>query len=643
MTGWRVMVPVTAVTLLLIGAAEIVAAPRRGGSTGLIAARALALLAGVVPLLTFIEYVSDTRLGIESWFGVAFDPASATAGRMSPLTSVCLISLAIAVAASTDVRTRWLARVTAGAALLTAWLALLTIALDVERLADAPRFPGMALPTIGAIVVASWGAVIRTIDDPGFFRAAGVRSFREASALTLVFIVPLLLGWLRDVADPAMPQAVVTALLVMLVTSSLAAMVWHYALRLDAFRRDRERALVELEQRVEERTAELASRNAELKVSEDRLRDADRRKDEFLATLAHELRNPLAPIRTSVAVLKSDHVTEGERGEARVIIDRQVAQMGRLIDDLLDVSRITAGKLPMRRSQLQLAELLKLAIGTVQPHLDKARHRLTLSLPRQPVVIDGDGARLAQVFANLLHNACKYTEPAGEIAVSASLPNDVEVCIAVRDNGIGIPEEFLPRLFEKFSQFSPSMARSQGGLGLGLSLVQGIVAAHGGRVEARSAGLGRGSEFSVYLPAIVARDAHGRNQHAEQTGGDRVTRKVMVVDDNSDSAEAMAMLLRLHGHLVETAHDGEAALEIAERFQPDAMLLDLGMPKLDGFAVCQRVRQAPWGASVLLVAQTGWGQAQDRARAFEAGFDAHLTKPIDPDAVQEMLANFKPV
>jgi CheY-like chemotaxis protein len=263
-------------------------------------------------------------------------------------------------------------------------------------------------------------------------------------------------------------------------------------------------------------------------------------------------------------------------------------------------------------------------------------------MPPDPVAVDGDEARLSQVFANILHNACKYTEPGGTILVSVSVTRSDEVSISIRDNGIGIPPEFLPRLFDKFSQVAPALDRSEGGLGLGLSLVHGIVTMHGGRVEARSGGPQRGSEFIVHLPA--ARQPVASVASASLNGShDRVSRRVLVVDDNADSAESMAMLLRIQGHVIETAHDGEAALGIAERFRPDAILLDLGMPKLNGYEVCSRLRQFSWGRHVLVIAQTGWGQAQDRARSVEAGFDAHLTKPVDPDVVLTMLTNLKPV
>ncbi|HEX6213880.1 MAG TPA: ATP-binding protein, partial [Vicinamibacterales bacterium] len=466
---------------------------------------------------------------------------------------------------------------------------------------------------------------------------------RVGLMLLAAFAVPLVLGLLRDgLASTVSPQGT-TSVLVLLLATAMAAIVWQYGARMSALRHERERAFAELERRVAERTHELASRNAELRLSEDLLRDADRRKDEFLATLAHELRNPLAPIRSAVAVLQSLGVADDDRLEAQLIIARQVSHMARLIDDLLDVSRITAGKLPLKRRPLRLSEVLNLAIGTVRPHLDERRHRLSMSLPSEPIVVDADEARLSQVFANLLHNACKYTEHGGEIMLTVALPNESEVEVAVRDNGIGIPPEFVPRLFQKFSQVAPALERSQGGLGLGLALVHGIVALHDGCVEARSAGEGRGSEFIVRLPvaAIGADTSPPPPSAVDETPRRLVSRRVLVVDDNQDSAESLALLLRLSGHLVQTAHDGEAALEAADRFQPDAILLDLGMPRLNGYEVCERIRLRPWGQGVLLVAQTGWGQAQDRARTLAAGFDAHLTKPIDPAVVQEMLVKMK--
>ena len=645
MAGWRVMVPATAVCFVLAGIAIMLAAGSAHRRPNLLAARAVALLGVALPLLTFMEYLAGIRTGLEGWFGVTFDAASPVAGRMSPLTSLSFAVLGASLVALTlsSARALVVARIAAGATLLTAWLAILAVAFDTGRMADVPRFPGMAVMTIALMAIASWASLALSFErDADPLTRSTTASPRAGALLVIAFTIPLFLGLLRDVTAARLGPQVVTSVLVLLLAGAMAAISWQYSARMTALRREREHAFAELEDRVIERTRELAARNDELKRSEDLLREADRRKDEFLATLAHELRNPLAPIRSAVAALRSELVSDEDKDEARVIIERQVGQMSRLIDDLLDVSRITAGKLPMRKSPLPLNAVLNLAISTVRPHVDEARHRLIVSLLNEPVTVDGDEARLSQVFANLLHNACKYTEPGGEIVIAASLPNEHEVEVAVRDNGIGIPPEFLPRLFDKFSQVAPALDRSQGGLGLGLSLVHGIVTLHDGRIEARSPGPGRGSEFVVRLPVLQGVTIGHTSRVAAAAGAHvLVSRRVLVVDDNADSAESLALLLRLAGHLVETAHDGRTAVALAERFQPDAILLDLGMPGMNGYDVCQEIRAQPWGESVLLVAQTGWGQAQDRARTLEAGFDAHLTKPIDPDAVQEMLATLK--
>ena len=644
MSGWRVMVPATAASFVLAGLAIMAAAGHSRRVPNLLLSRCIATAGLVVPLVTVVEYVTGVRTGIEGWFGVSFDGASAVAGRMSPLTSLSFVVLHAALIAGTlrGDRALMIARIGSGATLLTAWLAILALAFDAQRLANEPRFPGMAISTIGLLALASWAVLALSFERDPEGAQRDTQSPRIGALLFAAFSVPLVIGMSRGALAPFVAPQLMTSLLVLLLSVTLASIVWQYGARMKGLRDERERAFAELEHRVRERTHQLASRNAELRMSEDRLREADRRKDEFLATLAHELRNPLAPIRSAVAVLQSFSVADHERLEAQMIIERQVTQLARLIDDLLDVSRITAGKLPLKKRHRHLSEILNLAVATVRPHIDEQKHRLTLSLPSEPIVVDADEARLAQVFANLLHNACKYTEERGEISVKASLVHDAEVEIAVRDNGIGIPPEFLPRLFQKFSQVAPALERSQGGLGLGLALVQGVVTLHHGRVEARSAGVGRGSEFIVRLPVVPVHAAVVEPPRSvDDTPRYLVSRRVLVVDDNVDSADSLALMLRLSGHLVETANDGEQALAAAERFQPDAILLDLGMPRLNGYEVCERIRMRPWGQGVLLVAQTGWGQAQDRARTLEAGFDAHLTKPIDPDVVQSMLVRLK--
>jgi PAS domain S-box-containing protein len=368
------------------------------------------------------------------------------------------------------------------------------------------------------------------------------------------------------------------------------------------------------------------------------LRDADRRKDEFVATLAHELRNPLAPIRNAVRLLQQKGPQEPDLVWGRAVIERQVATMTRLLEDLLDVSRIAQGKLELRRSQVMLSRVLDSAVETSRPAIEAAGHALEVSVPEIPLQLDADAVRLAQVFSNLLANAAKYTERGGRIEVVARQEGQ-EAVVSVRDTGIGIAPEMLGRLFQMFSQAQPAMHRSQGGLGIGLSLVKGLVELHGGRVEAKSAGPQRGSEFIVRLPLpVVAAEDIG---NAMDLGNAmvRLTRRVLVVDDNRDSADTLSTLLQVMGCEVAVAYDGEEALEVAARFKPDAVLLDLGMPKLNGFEACERMRQQPWGRSICIVAVTGWGQDEDRRRTKEAGFNAHLVKPADPGKLTELLAS----
>jgi signal transduction histidine kinase/CheY-like chemotaxis protein len=640
MSGWRLMAAGTAMSFVFIGLALVLLSRMRTEQVHLTAVRASALASIVIPVVTLVEYVTGWRTGIEGWLGVSFETMPTFDGRMSPDASICFLVIGLTLAAMTvpSATARTVAALGAGATLLTTWMAILVVALDTARLNDVGRFPGMAVLTIALMTISSAATLelALTRDNPPDSR--GLARGRFAALLAAACAVPLFLGWLRAALQQRLPEPMGTSMVVFLAAGGLTLIVWRYARRLVTLTHERERAFAELEQRVAERTSELAARNEALRQSEDLLREADRRKNEFLATLAHELRNPLAPIRNAVALLRSEGAAAADRRDARMIIDRQVAQMARLVDDLLDVSRITAGKLKMRMARLDLRDALNLAVTTARPHLDEAGHRLTLVLPLEPMMIEGDEVRLSQVFANLLHNACKYTEPGGEIALEVSRPTPADVEVVVRDNGIGIPPEFLPRLFEKFSQVAPALDRSQGGLGLGLALVQGIVTLHGGQVDVRSDGPGRGSAFAVRLPISLALPTTVRAVAPEPERGS-VSRRVLVVDDNADGAEAMAMLLRFKGHHVQTAHDGVAAIAAAERFHPEAILLDIGIPGLNGYQVCERIRAQAWGRGMLIVAQTGWGQAQDRARSQAAGFDAHLTKPVDPDVVQDLLVS----
>jgi PAS domain S-box-containing protein len=369
-----------------------------------------------------------------------------------------------------------------------------------------------------------------------------------------------------------------------------------------------------------------------------RLREADRRKDDFLATLAHELRNPLAPIRNAVELLRRASDDDAVVDEAQHVLERQVDQMVRLIDDLLDLGRISRGKVHLRKQRVELAEVLDSAVETARPLIESQRHELVTELPSEAIQLDGDPTRLAQVIANLLNNAAKYTEKGGQIRLKGERQG-AEAVVSIRDNGIGLSAEHLPHVFEMFSQAVPALARSQGGLGIGLALVRGLVELHGGRVEAQSGGIGAGSEFRVHLPVVDMSLPHEPPEPVEdgRGRGDRKCR-ILVVDDHRDAADSLARLLRLMGHDTHTSYDGQEALQAATAVRPQVVLLDIGLPRLNGYDVARQIRQQPWGKGMILVALTGWGQQEDKRRASEAGFDHHMTKPVDVAALESLLA-----
>ena len=364
------------------------------------------------------------------------------------------------------------------------------------------------------------------------------------------------------------------------------------------------------------------------------IRSNDLRKDEFLATLAHELRNPLAPIANSLQVLRAADGSP-HAAESRAVIERQVNQLVHLVDDLLDVSRVSRGKLELRRRPVRLSEVLQAAAETSRPSIDAHSHRLEIRLPDEEVWLDADLTRLAQVFANLLNNSAKYMEAGGEIVVEASAGDDVVV--KVRDTGIGIAPEMLPHIFDLFVQADRSLERAHGGLGIGLTLVRRLVELHGGSVSARSDGPGQGSEFVVRLP----RRAEGPGEAEPAAAGAPATlpaRRILVVDDNKDAVDSLALLLGIAGQTVATARDGLEALTQVEQFAPEVIILDIGLPGLNGYEVARRIRAMPGQEGVVLVALTGWGQDDDRRRTEEAGFDHHLVKPVDFDALKRLLA-----
>ena len=370
----------------------------------------------------------------------------------------------------------------------------------------------------------------------------------------------------------------------------------------------------------------------------DQLREQDRRKDEFIAMLAHELRNPLAPIRNALQLIRLSDNDRTRLDHATTIMQRQIDQMVRLVDDLLDVARISRNKLELRKELVDIAVVVRSAVDTSRPVIEVSQNDLQISLPSQTVLLDADPVRLAQVVSNLLNNAARYSRPGGRISLTATT-NAGELILKVSDTGIGIEPQKLSQIFDMFVQLDSSDPHPQGGLGVGLTLVRRLIEMHGGTVEAHSDGAGKGSEFIVRLPITATTDDQTPAVEigTTHTVAD-IRRRILVVDDNVDSAESMAMMLELSGHDVALAHDGEEAIERAKEFQPDVAFLDLGMPKLNGYEAARSIREQPWGRHMLLVALTGWGQEDDKRRTREAGFDAHIVKPIDFAALEKLLS-----
>jgi signal transduction histidine kinase len=386
--------------------------------------------------------------------------------------------------------------------------------------------------------------------------------------------------------------------------------------------------------RARERQYQIRSHLEERERSAEALRSADQRKNEFLATLGHELRNPLAPLVTGLQLLHMTGSAGPEFARTMAVMERQVAHLVRLVDDLLEVSRITRGVIAVRREPLDLLAVLRSAVETTQPLFDAARHELVVDLPSAPLIVSGDAVRLTQVFANLLTNAAKYTNPGGRITLAAQRGENLAT-IAVRDNGIGISPDDLSSVFDMFTQVSPASRRSQGGLGIGLTLVRSLVSMHGGSVEAHSAGPGTGSEFVVTLPLLAEATSSVMPQRQRELFPPQ---KVLVVDDNRDAADTLGTLLGSLGTTVQVVYGGKAALAALETFDPDTVLLDLGMPEMDGYEVARRIRAEGSSEHPLLIALTGWGQDQDVEESRAAGFDHHLVKPPDIDKLRTLLA-----
>ncbi|HEY3729830.1 MAG TPA: response regulator [Steroidobacteraceae bacterium] len=412
------------------------------------------------------------------------------------------------------------------------------------------------------------------------------------------------------------------------------------------------RELRKLNRSLEEANARLAQANSNLQVEKNRelehlnstLREANRHKDEFLAMLAHELRNPLAPIHNAVQLMRNPQLPAAQLTWTREVIERQLGHLTKLVDDLLDVSRITRGKINVSRESIELSTVIARAVETVEPMLARQRHEMHVKVDPEPLYIDGDLTRLTQIVGNILSNAIKYTDAGGRIELTAGANGD-RIEIRIRDNGIGIEPAALPVVFDLFTQSSQLNGHAQTGLGIGLALAKRLVEMHGGEVQAFSDGPGTGSEFLVRLPRQT-RDSSGEqtSDAAQVLAGPPVAaRRILVADDNLDALETLAQLLQLGGHEIHKAVDGVEALETATRVRPDLVLLDIGMPGMDGYEVARRIRSQPWGRQPTLVALTGWGQENDRKRSREAGFDSHCIKPLDPQRLVNLLASLPAV
>jgi signal transduction histidine kinase/ActR/RegA family two-component response regulator len=461
-----------------------------------------------------------------------------------------------------------------------------------------------------------------------------------AVMVAALFIALLLSGWLQG--------AVTTPILALTEVSRKVVSTRDFSLRVQKSTQDEVGVLVDAfnamltecgdrTTALEEINRSLQRETEERRAAEVALLEADRRKDEFLATLAHELRNPLAPMRNALAILRSGKAGATAEERSRAIIERQLAQMVRLVDDLLDVARITTGKLTIQTEPIELAPVIRGAIDAVQSMMDAKRHELRCVIPAEPIFLDADATRLAQVFANLLGNAAKYTEPGGHISISAHVDAG-DVLVRVADDGMGISPEMMPRLFQMFTQADIAVNRPhQSGLGVGLSLARRIVELHGGRIQAESAGLGQGCTFTVRLPVTAA--AVSDNSAAETAKPVApAPRRILLVDDNVDFTESLALLLKGAGHQVQTAHEARSALRIAAQFAPEVAFLDIGMPGVSGYELARQLRSVPATMQTALIAISGWGQVHDRLRAHEAGFSHHLVKPVELEQILVLLS-----
>lgn len=577
----------------------------------LVSVRVLGAIVAVIGALTLLQHVADVNLGIDTV--VSSEPwgtrGTAAPGRMGPPASLSFTLTGSALILLTGGRrARRLAAMLAAVVAFIAGASLAGYVFGAAELYAAPRLTGIAVQMASILMALAIGlgaavperGLAATLLRPD---AGGLMARR---LILPVVLVPLLVAWLRlqgefrGMFDATFGTAVVALTMVVIL---LGFVMW---------------------------TARTVGE------SDAQRRETDRRKDQFLATLAHELRNPLAPIRNSLEIMRRSGDNPRLLRTAEATMDRQLQHMVRLIDDLLDVSRISRDKLVLRREPEELGPILRDAIEVNRPTLDAGQLTLNVEIPPEPIYVNADRVRLAQAFGNLISNACKFTEPGGRIHVTvAREANDVTV--AVRDTGIGIGREDLSRVFELFVQVDHSLERSRGGLGIGLSLARRLVEMHGGTLTASSEGDGRGSEFVVRLP-VVKHAPSGSEPAARPAGSPVRGRRVLVVDDNRDAVASLAELLSLRGHEVRTASNGWDALTVGSEFEPEVIVLDIGMPGINGYDTCRAIRTQPWGKSATIIALTGWGKDEDRRQAVEAGFDWHMVKPADPDVLTRLIA-----
>jgi PAS domain S-box-containing protein len=460
----------------------------------------------------------------------------------------------------------------------------------------------------------------------------GARLFHQTHCLPLLQVQGSVAQWQIELRDSAGQRVPVLVNIVRRVVDGEVFDEW--ALFAVNERRSYEHELLAARKSAEQALEAQLEAETQLRALNAALSDANRRKDEFLATLSHELRNPLAPMRSAIEVLKLEHGAGSEKRPLLDVFDRQLHHLTHLVDDLMEVSRITQGRMELRREPVLLADIVRGAAEDVGAMMRDAGHTLNVTMDAAGAVVEADPTRLFQVVVNLLTNACKYTPNGGIIDLALRVEGQ-EAVIAVRDNGIGIPAHALATVFDMFSQLEPALDRSQGGLGIGLALVRGILALHGGSIGAESAGEGRGSTFTARLPLARVQATAAAIGAAPDTVEPA---SVLVVDDNVDAAETLQMFLELSGCRARVAHSATEALDVLDRFQPQVALFDIGLPDINGYELARRVRQRPGGAELLLIAATGWGQEADKQLAFDAGFDHHLTKPIDFDKLRALLA-----